>query len=67
VIYRPTVHYAYHPCDDALLSAHEFCGRNYVRQEKKRILMDEISPGGIDELGCCWRATARTRTGMARN
>ncbi len=51
VVYRPTVHYAYHPCDDALLSAHEFCGRNYVEQEKKRILMDEISPGGIDELG----------------
>ena len=51
VIYRPTVHYAYHPCDDALLSAHEFCGRNYVQQEKKRILMNEISPGGSDELG----------------
>ena len=51
VVYRPTVHYAYHPCDDALLSAHEFCGRNYVEQEKKRILMDEISSGGIDELG----------------
>ncbi|MCM8597007.1 homospermidine synthase [Accumulibacter sp.] len=49
--YRPTVHYAYHPCDDALLSVHEFCGRNYVAQETKRILMDEISPGGVDELG----------------
>lgn len=49
--YRPTVHYAYHPCDDALLSVHEFCGRNYTQQKRKRILMDEISPGGIDELG----------------
>lgn len=49
--YRPTVHYAYHPCDDAVLSLHEFCGRNFVQQERKRILIDEISPGGIDELG----------------
>jgi homospermidine synthase len=51
VVYRPTVHYAYHPCDDAVLSMHEFVGRNYVLQDSKRILMDEISPGGIDELG----------------
>jgi len=49
--YRPTVHYAYHPCDDAVLSVHEFCGRNYIVQDSKRILMDDISPGGIDELG----------------
>ena len=26
VVYRPTVHYAYHPCDDAVLSVHEFAG-----------------------------------------
>lgn len=51
VVYRPTVHYAYHPCDDAVLSLHEFCGRNYVLQDAKRIMLDEISPGGIDELG----------------
>lgn len=51
VVYRPTVHYAYHPCDDAVLSLHEFCGRNYILQDSKRILLDEISPGGIDELG----------------
>ncbi len=25
--YRPTVHYAYHPCDDAVLSVHEFATR----------------------------------------
>jgi homospermidine synthase len=24
--YRPTVHYAYHPCDDAVLSLHEMAG-----------------------------------------
>jgi homospermidine synthase len=51
VVYRPTVHYAYHPCDDAVLSLHEFCGRNYVLQDSKRIMLDEISSGGIDELG----------------
>ena len=51
VVYRPTVHYAYHPCDDAVLSVHEFAGRNFILQDRKRILMDEISGGGIDELG----------------
>jgi homospermidine synthase len=50
VLYRPTVHYAYHPCDSAVLSVHEFCGRNYQIQERKRILMDDITKG-IDELG----------------
>ena len=51
VSYRPTVHYAYHPCDDAVLSVHEFVGRNFLMQPGKRILMDEISSGGADELG----------------
>ncbi|HSN70240.1 MAG TPA: saccharopine dehydrogenase C-terminal domain-containing protein, partial [Steroidobacteraceae bacterium] len=50
VAYRPTVHYAYHPCDDAVLSVHEFAGRAWQVQEHKRILMDEIVEG-IDELG----------------
>ena len=49
-MYRPTVHYAYHPCDDAVLSVHEFAGRNWQLQERKRILKDEIIDG-IDELG----------------
>lgn len=50
VRYRPTVHYAYHPCDSAVLSVHEFAGRNWRLQAEKRILMDEIV-SGIDELG----------------
>ncbi len=50
VMYRPTVHYAYHPCDAAVLSLHELAGRNFVLQERKRILMDDIV-SGIDELG----------------
>ena len=50
VVYRPTVHYAYHPCDSAVVSVHELVGRNYVQQERQRILMDDIT-AGIDELG----------------
>ena len=50
VVYRPTVHYAYHPSDRRVLSVHEFAGRNWQLQERKRILMDEII-AGIDELG----------------
>ena len=50
VRYRPTVHYAYHPCDDAVLSMHEIWGKNFRLQESKRLMMDEIEHG-IDELG----------------
>jgi homospermidine synthase len=48
--FRPTVHYAYHPCDGAMLSVHEFCGRNYRLQPHTRLLMDDIREG-MDELG----------------
>ncbi len=48
--YRPTCHYAYHPCDDAVLSLHEFAGKNWRLQPAKRLMMDEITKG-IDELG----------------
>jgi homospermidine synthase len=50
VVYRPTVHYAYHPCDDAVLSLHELAGKNWRLQHAHRIMRDEIA-GGIDELG----------------
>jgi homospermidine synthase len=50
LIYRPTVHYAYHPSDAAVLSVHEYCGRNFEEQPKKRIMMGDITQG-IDELG----------------
>ncbi|GAB5468938.1 MAG: homospermidine synthase [Rhodospirillales bacterium] len=49
-VYRPTVHYAYHPADDAVLSMHELNGKNGEAQPAKRLLMDEIV-SGIDELG----------------
>ncbi|MFL6549404.1 MAG: saccharopine dehydrogenase NADP-binding domain-containing protein, partial [Povalibacter sp.] len=50
VVSRPTVHYAYHPCDDAVLSVHEFAGCNWHLQPEKRILNKEIIEG-VDELG----------------
>jgi homospermidine synthase len=50
IAYRPTVHYAYHPCDAAVLSVSELAGHNYVQQERQRIIMDDIV-SGIDELG----------------
>jgi SAM-dependent methyltransferase len=37
LVYRPTCHYAYHPCDDAVLSNHEIAGKNWVLQPKWRI------------------------------
>jgi homospermidine synthase len=50
VAYRPTVHYAYHPCDDAVLSVHELAGGNWQQQPTQRLMMDEIR-SGVDELG----------------
>ena len=47
---RPTCHYAYHPCDDAVLSLHEFAGKNWRLQDRKRLMMQEIA-AGTDELG----------------
>lgn len=49
-VYRPTVHYAYMPCDNAILSVHELTMHNYQLQPKLRIMTDEIT-SGIDELG----------------
>lgn len=48
--YRPTVHYVYHPCDDAILSMHELHERNWAIQEVQRPITEEII-SGIDELG----------------
>ncbi|WP_434672334.1 saccharopine dehydrogenase C-terminal domain-containing protein [Pseudomonas sp. R1-15] len=51
LIYRPTLHYAYHPCNDALLSVHELIGRGWQTQARQRILNGEIDSGGADALG----------------
>jgi homospermidine synthase len=49
-VYRPTVHYAYMPCDQALVSLHELTMHNYKLQPNLRIMSDEITDG-MDELG----------------
>jgi homospermidine synthase len=49
-VYRPTVHYAYHPSDSAIASILELRMRNLVMPEAQRILNNEISTGH-DELG----------------
>jgi homospermidine synthase len=48
--WRPTVHYAYRPCDDALLSLHELAGAGWRLPTLQRHLGDDIV-GGADELG----------------
>ncbi|MDA8231946.1 MAG: saccharopine dehydrogenase NADP-binding domain-containing protein [Magnetospirillum sp.] len=50
VRYRPSVFYAYHPCDAAVLSVHELAGRNWRLQDERRLMMAEIT-SGADELG----------------
>jgi len=50
-VYRPTVHYAYCPCDMAIAGLHELRMRNYKIQPKQRLMYDDILEGR-DELGC---------------
>jgi homospermidine synthase len=49
-LYRPTVHYAYCPCDCAIASLHELRGYDYKLQPQIRIMTDEIT-SGADILG----------------
>jgi homospermidine synthase len=48
--FRPTCHYAYHPCDDAILSLHEVNGSGQLPREKHILTEEEIVAGG-DSLG----------------
>jgi homospermidine synthase len=49
VTFRPTCHYAYLPCNEAMLSWHELLGG---REPTERIVLDEAEiVDGIDELG----------------
>jgi homospermidine synthase len=58
-VYRPTCHYAYHPCDDAVLSLHEMFGQEGVRQPEWKILDENEIVDGIDELGVLLYGHAR--------
>lgn len=49
-VYRPTVHYAYMPCNETIASLHELRCRNYELQERQRIMSNEII-AGEDILG----------------
>ena len=51
VIYRPTVHYAYHPCDDTVMSLHELAGKEWRLQAQLRELGAADIASGMDELG----------------
>ena len=51
LLYRPTVHYAYHPCNDAVLSLHELAGRGWQPQPAWRQLKAGDIDAGMDELG----------------
>ncbi|MBG1231638.1 homospermidine synthase [Aestuariivirga litoralis] len=51
VAYRPTCHYAYHPCNDAVLSLHEMFGRGGTHPAKQHILTAEEISSGQDLLG----------------
>ena len=59
VVYRPTVHYAYHPCDDAVLSLHELAGREWQIQPVLRQLHAQDIDAGMDELGVLLMGHAR--------
>jgi homospermidine synthase len=59
VVYRPTCHYAYHPCDDAVLSLHEMAGAQWKPQKAWHILTEDDIVDGIDELGVLLYGHAR--------
>jgi homospermidine synthase len=50
-LYRPTCHYAYHPCNEAVLSLHEMFGQAGRVQDEHHILDENEIVDGIDELG----------------
>jgi homospermidine synthase len=50
-VYRPTCHYAYHPCNEAVLSLHELFGQAGKVQPTNHILDENEIVDGIDELG----------------
>jgi len=58
-VYRPTCHYAYHPCDDAVLSLHEMAGAQWTPQPRWHILGEDEIVDGIDELGVLIYSHAR--------
>jgi len=57
-VYRPTCHYAYHPCNDAVLSLYETNGAGTLPEAQHILTADEIVAGG-DDLGVLLYGHAR--------
>ena len=53
VRYRPTVHYAYHPCDDAVLSMHELAGKNWEHADAQAPDRSTRSTPASTSWACC--------------
>lgn len=51
VLYRPTVHYVYRPCDSAFASIKEIESNDFKIQSRDRIMYHDVV-SGRDELGC---------------
>ena len=50
LLYKPTVHYDYLPCPQALVSLHQLAGNEWKSPSSLHVLLDEIVHG-YDELG----------------
>jgi len=52
LLYRPTCHFAYQPCDNAILSISEAAGKNYdLEKFSQKLLTCNDIADGMDELG----------------
>ncbi len=68
IIYCPTCHYAYYPCNAGLLSMHEIFGAAGKPQHVHHVLDEDELIDGNDALGMLLStATKRTPTDMARS
>jgi homospermidine synthase len=59
VEFRPTCHYAYHPCNDAVLSFYEMFGAACRMPDAQHVLDEDEIVDGIDELGVLLYGHAR--------
>lgn len=51
VVYRPSVYYVYMPCDATIASLVEVQARDYVMQQKQRVLPGFEILSGVDKVG----------------
>ncbi len=51
LLFRPTCHYAYHPCNDAVISLYEMFGKGGQAQPVQHVLTEDELVDGADELG----------------